>query len=186
MQSTVIDVGANVGNHTIFYAMHTWAGLVYPFEPNIEARRLLLSSLSGNFDYRARVSTEYVEYAVGNKAERLKITATSENNLGGTSFGATSEDSQDIVDCIRLDDIDFDGHISFLKIDVEGMELQVLGGAINLIGRFRPAIALEISARHEPEFWKWLSDNDYQVVNVFFEYLHFKNYLLIPKNKKYL
>jgi precorrin-6B methylase 2 len=34
MHSTVIDIGANCGNHTIFYARHTNACKIYPFEPN--------------------------------------------------------------------------------------------------------------------------------------------------------
>lgn len=180
MQSTVLDVGANIGNHTLFYAMHTWAGVVYPFEPNRVARELLLSSLRENSDYRARTNLDYVSHAVGREAGELSMVPGTSNNLGATSFDKPSPNDPLAVKCVRLDDLAFEGQISFIKIDVEGMEFDVLAGATQLIARFRPSLAVEISARHEPLFWAWLQANQYQVVNVFFEYLNFKNYLIIP------
>ena len=38
-RSSVIDVGANVGNHTLFYSQHTNAVRVYPLEANPAAVR---------------------------------------------------------------------------------------------------------------------------------------------------
>lgn len=48
MQGTVIDVGVNVGNHKPFYAKHTWAGRIYPLEPNPRACRLLEQNIATN------------------------------------------------------------------------------------------------------------------------------------------
>jgi FkbM family methyltransferase len=180
MRSTILDIGANVGNHTLFYAMHTWGGLVYPFEPNIAARDLLLASLNDNSDYRARVDIGFVSYAVGREECKLRVASKPANNLGGVSLGVLSGDEAEPIDCVRLDDLSFEGDVRFIKIDVEGMELDVLAGAERLISRFRPTLAIEVAESHDDSFWKWLQAHRYQVVSVFFDYLHFKNYIAIP------
>ena len=42
-------------------------------------------------------------------------------------------------------------NVGFLKIDVEGLELDVLEGAIKTISRDRPAMLIEIEQRYHPE-----------------------------------
>ena len=66
-------------------------------------------------------------------------------NYGGTSFHHTEEWKGEGVDvsCERLDDI-YTGVPSFIKIDVEGHELQVLKGATETIKKHKPTILIEI------------------------------------------
>lgn len=47
------------------------------------------------------------------------------------------------VEVVRLDDQPFDGRVDFLKIDVEGTDLDVLRGGEKLIRRNRPQILME-------------------------------------------
>ena len=47
-----------------------------------------------------------------------------------------------------LDDFNFNNHISFIKIDVEGHELEVLKGAKKTIKKFKPNMLIEIEERH--------------------------------------
>lgn len=54
---TVVAVGSYVGNHTMFYARHNWAKLVYAIEPNRSARALLRGSIARNADYRTEIRT---------------------------------------------------------------------------------------------------------------------------------
>jgi len=48
-------------------------------------------------------------------------------------------------------------HIDFIKIDVDGREIEVLEGAIKLINRFRPHIMIEIARENEEYFGSFLT-----------------------------
>jgi len=48
----------------------------------------------------------------------------------------------------KLDDLNFDNTISFLKIDVEGHEEKVIEGAFNTINKNRPVLLVEIEEKH--------------------------------------
>ena len=58
--------------------------------------------------------------------------------------------------------------LNFMKVDVEGAELQVLYGGKDVIDSFRPTMLLEIEARHTERFScspddvvDWLSERGY-------------------------
>jgi len=180
MNCSVIDVGANVGNHTIFYAKYTWAKRIYPFEPNPKARNLLCRNIASNGDFRASIETEQMHLGIGSRTSRLELVRPDLNNLGATQLRPIQNESGEAVDCRRLDDLQFEGHIAFIKIDVEGMEMDVLDGGDNIISKFRPIISIEISANHEAKFWEWVRSRRYQVISVFADYLHVKTYMAAP------
>ena len=67
-----------------------------------------------------------------------------------------------IVPVKKLDYYNFD-RVSFIKLDVEGAELNVLKGARETIKRCNPAIMIEIDAHHH-ETLDYLQDLNYQCV----------------------
>lgn len=180
--TTVLDVGANVGNHTLFYANYTDAKMIYCFEPNPKARSILEYNINLNSSSKNKICRDYINYGISNKPSRLQIFSGPDNNLGATrlvpGLGAADEET---IECVRIDDLAIDGHVSFIKIDVEGMEMDALSGAKSTIEKFRPVIAIEISESNEPAFWEWVKISRYSVVGAFFDYLHLKNYVLIPE-----
>jgi len=180
MNCSVIDVGANVGNHTIFYAKYTWARRIYPFEPNPKARELLRRNIASNGDFRGSIETGHMHFGLGSHTSRLELFRPDNNNLGATQLRPILDESGDAVDCVRLDDLSFEGHVAFIKIDVEGMEIDVLRGGENIISTFRPIIAIEISATNESLFWEWVRKKRYQAISVFADYLHVKTYMVVP------
>ncbi|AUX21452.1 uncharacterized protein SOCEGT47_019360 [Sorangium cellulosum] len=181
----VLDVGANIGNHTLFYAMHTGARLIYPFEPNPVARAVFEENLGSN-DVGARVDSRYLRNAVGAERSVVFIGGIPDNNLGATQVVSRPSEAgsagAEPVDCVRLDDLEFDGRVGFMKIDVEGMEMDVLDGARELIERDRPTIAMEVDRANEHAFWSWVAGVNYHVVHAFFDYHVNKNYIVIPKS----
>jgi FkbM family methyltransferase len=177
-KSTVLDVGANVGNHTLFYARHTKAARVYPIEPNPVAVQILTRNVNANAARGAVIDLRYLGLAAGGNSGRVRLENLPENNLGGASFVPSS--GNDGIRMEPLDALEFDGPVTFVKIDVEGAEIDVLKGAETLIAKDRPSLAIEVDHRNSEMFWEWARANGYQVIDAFFDYLAAKNYVLIP------
>lgn len=75
------------------------------------------------------------------------------DGIGGGTVAATGGTQ---IACVRLDDALAREHISFIKMDIEGAELQALEGAHSVIWRDRPILA--ISGYHKPDhLWRVLS-----------------------------
>lgn len=134
--STVIDVGANIGNHAVFFA-GVLGCRVIAFEANAKAAALLtqnvgLNGLTNLIDVR--------ECAVGADNRKGRVTGLQAHNLGTASI--TNDPSGD-VEIVPLDQLEIDGAVSLLKIDVEGMEFDVLAGARALVKRHRPLLSIE-------------------------------------------
>jgi hypothetical protein len=59
------------------------------------------------------------------------------------------------------------GKVDFIKIDVEGMEFEVLDGATRVIRESRPKIMIEVFRPQISRFETWLNANDYRVAQRF-------------------
>ena len=70
---------------------------------------------------------------------------------------------------------------SMIKIDVEGMELQVLAGLCKTIKSHKPVIFVEVDRRNDEAFQSWVSEVEYEVIQYFQRYEANKNYLVCPK-----
>jgi hypothetical protein len=101
--------------------------------------------------------------------------------MGATAMRPADATDIDVLRCLPLDDLAFDGDITLLKIDTEGMELEVLAGAAKLIATHRPSIAVEVMDRNENEFWSWVDQNAYHVIQAFRPYFGCWDYVLVPR-----
>ena len=77
------------------------------------------------------------------------------------------------VNVKKLDNFQFENPISFIKIDVEGHEIEVIEGAIETINKNRPILLVEIEERHSK---KKVSD----IIN-FINALGYKSYYFNEK-----
>jgi FkbM family methyltransferase len=133
----VYDLGANVGFYSLLAGVLVGpAGRVYAFEPlprNIAYLRkhVALNRLENCFVFEAAVADSDGE-------SRFRPFADA-------SMGRLSDQGQDIVRAVRLDSLRDAGEIvppTFIKIDIEGGELEALKGGARLIERYRPTIML--------------------------------------------
>ncbi|WP_341723968.1 FkbM family methyltransferase [Pseudoxanthomonas putridarboris] len=132
----VLDVGANIGNHTVFFA-GVCGCRVEAFEVNPEACHFLKATVRLNgLEGRVQVN----EVALSDVDGHVSIAHSVDDNLGAISFRMDDEGE---LPARRLDGFDFDSRVVLIKIDVEGMEAQVIRGAENLIRRDRPIIVYE-------------------------------------------
>lgn len=169
----IVDAGANTGNHTLFFAAIMQAETVIPVEPHPRAVAALRAAVEQN--RLANVDLSRLGQAVGAEAGRLAPVHSAGGGLGATRFVA---DPGGAILVSPLDEL-VRGRVDFLKIDVEGMEMQVLAGAARLIARDRPFLYVEVLDETVPAFMAWVDGNAYRVEKLFPDKTHC-NYLLAP------
>jgi len=155
-----VDVGANVGNHSIFAAAH---GLVVQaYEPNAHLAQAIERSAELN-GLAERVTVRAV--ALGATAGHGRFDAERLDNLGAQEVRWDDDGPLTIV---RLDDEDFPGRVAAIKVDVEGMEIDVLEGASRRIADDRPVLYVECrTADDYATIERWLSSRSYLVCDQF-------------------
>jgi FkbM family methyltransferase len=129
---TVVDIGANLGLYTLLFSKLTGpAGHVYAFEPEPTLYRALCSNCRRNG--AGNITT--LNYALGRQPGRTtfyrSLFNSGDNRLGGLGWQGQRLD----VDMVRLDDALPGCRVDFIKLDVQGFELQVLQGMDELSRR---------------------------------------------------
>jgi FkbM family methyltransferase len=170
----VVDVGANTGNHTIFFAGPMQASSVLPFEPLPAAADALRASVARNA--LKNVDLSRLGVGVSDRDDRMRLVFSGRGGLGATSL---EPDPAGEISVATLDSM-VSGRVDLLKIDVEGMEMSVLAGSRELIRRWKPLIFIEIANRNTLALMDWLNDANYGVTRIFSDKGH-ANYLLAPK-----
>ncbi len=143
---TCFDVGANVGAITLALAKLIGPdGKVYAFEPGPPSLPRLRNNLNLNPELSKRV--EMITAGVGRAPGQL-YWAEEKGNPGNAMVGETGTH---LIKIITLDDFVRERAISkldFVKIDVEGMELDVMQGANESLRRFHPMLYFETLPRY--------------------------------------
>lgn len=135
--NVVIDIGANIGNHTLYFCNECGAGKVHCFEP-VEAT---FSTLQENVALnRLEQKTRLYRFGLGIKEERVSADGYHIHNTGATRL-KPDESGKLLVK--RLDDLEIEGDVAFVKIDAEEMEANVLEGGIETIRKNKPYIMVE-------------------------------------------
>jgi len=137
--NVALDIGANLGAHTLPLAQLVGpSGAVFAFEP----QRVLFQILCGNVALNDIGNVRALPFALGRSAGSIKVPALDYagiNNFGGIPLG--TEHGEDVT-VIALDQLGL-AQVKLIKIDVEGMELDVLGGAGATLARCRPVLYVE-------------------------------------------
>jgi FkbM family methyltransferase len=139
---TVVEVGANIGAHTVPLARACAPGPLYAFEPQQRVFQLLCANLALN-DIRNAVALPEALGAEPGRATMPALDYGAEGNFGGVSVTPAEQAAPGLpVRVAPLDSFDLPA-CHFLKIDVEGFEPEVLKGAAETIGRCRPILYVE-------------------------------------------
>ena len=173
---SIVDVGANTGNHTLFFAAVMQAERVVPIEPLPRAAAAIRAVVAEN--KLANVDLSCLGRAVGAKLGTLRPIPSLTAGLGATHFVT---DGAGDVPVLPLDEL-VSGRIDFIKIDVEGMEMQALAGAAGIIAAQHPALYIEVVDETVGEFMAWVDRNGYCVEKLFPDKTHC-NYFLVPRGE---
>lgn len=137
----VVEVGANIGTHTMALAQMVGSdGWVYAFEP----QRIVYHTLCANMAINSISNVDCFNMAAGATEGFVlipEIRYDQPGNFGGIEVDKFKQGRQ--VRRVRLDNCIDVPHLRLLKIDVEGMEGEVIRGARKLIARHKPVLYVE-------------------------------------------
>ncbi|HMG78755.1 MAG TPA: FkbM family methyltransferase [Xanthobacteraceae bacterium] len=147
-----IDCGANVGVHTIEWAKHmtAWGAVLA-----IEAQERIYYALAGNIAINNCFNARAIHAAVSERA--------------GTEFIGQaidySESKMVEVPTVSLDSLNL-ARIDLIKIDIEGMEMDALAGAVHCIGNLHPILLIETIKSDKSAIAAWLDKLGYTVLDI--------------------
>jgi FkbM family methyltransferase len=147
---TAIDIGAFIGTHTVFFKKFCKFDKIISFEPNQRNFKYLTRNCKIN-----NVDAILINKALSDKKGRGKEEITKPAFTGNPKLGCIEIISNDTgdIDISTLDDFNFED-VSFLKIDVEGFECNVIKGGLNLIKKCKPMIMAECFDEEHPDRFK--------------------------------
>lgn len=149
---TVLDVGANIGSHTLHLARLVGsAGRVHAFEPTAFGYAKLQRNLSLNPELASRV-TAHQCFLTGEAANDLPQNVyaswplAARRDVHPKLLGqpkSTNGARANTLDRIMIENGDPAIHV--VKLDVDGFERDVLSGAAAILSRHKPTLVMELS-----------------------------------------
>ena len=139
--SIALDIGANIGNHSISFS--AFVDQVLAFEPNPLVFEILKLNVRNNSH-----NVTPLNFALSDRQGEADL-IVSNGNLGGSRIRAADEKSENKDASITITTTTLDGldmgtkNIVLIKLDVEGHELEVLRGGEELLTTCTPIILFE-------------------------------------------
>jgi FkbM family methyltransferase len=137
LRGTYLDVGANIGTHSVYFSMFCKSERVI----GIEA-----------YPLHARWAMEFSELnRLNRKLSILPVAAGSETGFMDIVYAFGRADNVPRVFnalCVKIDDFAPPG-VSLIKMDIEGAEPEALKGAIKVLERDRPVLFIEASTAED-------------------------------------
>ncbi len=171
-----IDCGANIGVHLIEWGrqMSGWGRAI-----GIEAQERIYYALAGNVAINNCFNVQVIHAAVAAADGVMRIPLP--NYLEPASFGSLelkplarsefigqkidyNEGAMVPVRALRLDSLNL-GRLDLIKIDVEGMEIDVLEGAAEALNRHKPILLIEFQKTDNAKMTELLEKSGYQIFN---------------------
>ena len=101
--AVILDIGSNIGNHTLYWSIERNAKKIFAFEPVKETFGTLETNIALN-----QLLDKVVLYnaAVGSQTSKAKIKEFDSKNIGATSLVLDENGS---ISVLKIDDLSFDG-----------------------------------------------------------------------------
>lgn len=190
--SVALDIGANIGTHAVFMASIARNGKVFAFEPGIPGYRFLLKNCANFYNIIP------VSIGCSNKNDISPFFNAMDNAYSGLQdTGIKKIMSIQQILTIKIDDfVKLFGlnRVDFIKIDVEGLEDEVIEGAQETLRKYRPVVFSEILKKTNSSPEKTIgrfTKMDYRVYFIEHGILKetktytepFYNYLFVPEER---
>ena len=154
LRGTYVDVGAHIGNHSLFFAAFCPSTKLISIEGHPEIRSLMVGNLKRNLTPEEFAKVHIYHGAAWSKRnEEVWFAPIPRNNAGhchiagsggrGPEEAKTRQTTVTVDDCVGASSVN---KLAVLKIDVEDTEHEVIVGAVESIDKHRPLIIIE---RHD-------------------------------------
>ncbi|MCG2666079.1 FkbM family methyltransferase [Bradyrhizobium sp. CCBAU 11434] len=171
-----IDCGANIGVHTIEWAsaMTGWGSVIA-----VEAQERIYYALAGNIAINNCFNALAVHAAVSSEPGTMQV--PNPNYFTPSSFGSLElrprpsnefigqeidyTNNTVLVRKMTLDELNLP-RVDFIKIDIEGMEMEALTGARETVRAHRPILLIEKIKTDLRQLEQWLDDNGYRLMTL--------------------
>ncbi|MDP3034345.1 MAG: FkbM family methyltransferase [Methanobacteriaceae archaeon] len=172
--NSILDVGANIGNHSIYWSQNDNIKKIVAFEPVKSIFNLLKKNIKSNNIEKVEIH----KLGLGKNEGFAIINKNDSKNLGATSLSFVEDETDIKIVSGDLFLFDKNYSIDLIKIDVEGFEIDVLKGFKKTIDIEKPILWIEVNLDTLEEVLKILEYHDYRIIDV----LKF-NILAIHKSK---
>ncbi|MBK8455893.1 MAG: FkbM family methyltransferase [Phyllobacteriaceae bacterium] len=161
----ILDVGANIGNHCVYFSRVMGASSITPIE--VQPKVISLLSINLKLNDLSGIDTSRLGVGFGKKEDTANIFIPQAFNVAGAQFRS---DSRGEFRIRRGDDVIAGSDFDFIKIDVEGMECDVVEGLSETIGRCKPIMFVEVWNDNLARFHEQLRTLNYEVIAEFRRY----------------
>ena len=168
---TVLDIGSNVGNHAIYFSKFSKKIICFePEELNFKILKINTSFNKNKFECKNfGLSDENKEFLL-----YLNTFNSGNNSINEVKIKGDEVLAPQKIKVYRLDDLELTEEIGLIKIDVEGLETNVIKGGIKTILKNKPVILFE---SNKNEFTNGTTST--------IEYLKTINYSIFGYERKY-
>nr|WP_154894962.1 FkbM family methyltransferase [Paenibacillus xylanexedens] len=150
----IYDIGANIGNHTLYFSKYMNPETIYAFEPVPANFDLLQRNVESN-----NLNNVILHNVAVGKSRKKTSVKINKNNMGECRL---YDDPEGDISVIPIDEGNYK-RPNLVKIDVEGYELDVLQGMINILEKSSPTIWIEINENFN-QVDHFLSELEYELV----------------------
>jgi len=158
----VLDIGANIGQEMLYYT--GWANRIISFEPN----PVTFNVLKQNVDQNNIKNVRLENLGVGSVPSKAFINLV-KNNEGRSFVTKSPTKISHEITIVAVDDVNIgEGKVDFVKMDVEGFEIEALKGMKKLIDTHSPAFQIEAQdetlERHgmtSVDIWDFFNERGY-------------------------
>lgn len=126
-----LDIGAHVGNHTIFFSNYCNADEVWAYEPTAATFEVLRENVLNNFTNTVRL----FNCAVGAKEGKCRLKEVDRPGQNSVTYQKGNVPMEIVGDIAA--------RVALVKIDVEGFEFEVIKGAMPMLERDLPELFIE-------------------------------------------
>ena len=159
-KEVTLDIGANIGNHTMYFLNECAGRFVYCFEPVKSTFDMLKKNIEINqLDERVKL----FNVGIGQYESKASICYSRENNTGYTKLAVSETGDMQII---AIDELKIDEKIGLVKIDIEGFEYDALLGMTETLRKYKPYIMIEIWPANQEKTFSLLKELGYHVDSV--------------------